>query len=81
MATKKEILKKQEMLKALNLSLYVRTRKEVFNELSDNQTMFCCCGRLATSLHERNCSKFNNKVEKETIKRLSYQLATDTNDY
>ena len=75
---KKEEILKQKELKALNLSLYVSTRKKVFDKLSASQTMFCCCGRLATSLHERNCTKFNNKVEKETIKRLSYLLATDT---
>lgn len=46
----------------------------VFDELSDKQTMFCCCGKLATGVHERNCAKFNNKVLAETIKRLSYLL-------
>ena len=65
---------KLEYLKNANFGLFVKTRKMVFDELSDQQTMFCCCGKLATGLHESNCTKFNNKVDAETIKRLSYLL-------
>ena len=38
---------------------YMRTRQSVFNELSEQQTMFCCCGKLASGLHENNCKKFS----------------------
>ena len=65
---------KLEYLKNANFGLFIKTRKMVFDELSDQQTMFCCCGKLATGLHESNCTKFNNKVDAETIKRLSYLL-------
>lgn len=65
---------KLEYLKDTYFSLFIKTRQIVFDELSDQQTMFCCCGRLATGLHERNCTKFNNKVDEETIKRLSHLL-------
>lgn len=61
-------------LKDNYLGLFLTTRQQVFNELSDQQTMFCCCGRLATGLHEMNCIKFNNKVDAETINRLSHLL-------
>lgn len=57
-----------------DLGLFVKTRQTVFDELSDQQTMFCCCGKLATGLHERNCTKFNNKVDAETINRLGHLL-------
>lgn len=57
-----------------NLGLFIKTRKTVFEELSERQTMFCCCGKLATSLHEEHCVKFNNKVKDKVIKRLSYLL-------
>lgn len=70
-------MKKHEKLaylKDADLGLFVKTRQIVFDELSDQQTMFCCCGKLATGMHERNCTKFNNKVVEETIKRLSYLL-------
>lgn len=70
-------MKKHEILaylKEVNLGLFVKTRQMVFDELSEQQTMFCCCGKLATGLHERNCIKFNNKVDAETINRLSYLL-------
>lgn len=66
---------KLSYLKDTDFSLFVTTRQIVFDELSDQQTMFCCCGKLATGLHERNCTKFNNKVDAETIKRLSYLLS------
>lgn len=70
-------MKKHEKLahlKDTDFGLFVKTRQMVFDELSDQQTMFCCCGKLATGLHEMNCTKFNNKVDSETIKRLSYLL-------
>lgn len=49
----------------------VSTRQKVFDELSERQTMYCCCGKLATGLHERNCKKFNDKVDIETLKHLT----------
>ena len=61
-------------LKDNHLDIFLKTRQKVFNELSNKQTMFCCCGKLATGLHERNCTKFNNKVDAETIKLLSHLL-------
>ena len=61
-------------LKDNHFQLFLKTRREVFNELSDGQTMFCCCGRIATGLHESHCTKFNNKVNAETIKRLGHLL-------
>lgn len=70
-------MKKHEKLtylKDADLGLFVKTRQIVFDELSDQQTMFCCCGKLATGMHEMNCTKFNNRVVAETIKRLSYLL-------
>ena len=65
---------KLEYLKNANFGLFMKTRQMVFDELSDKQTMFWCCGKIATGLHESNCTKFNNKVDTETIKRLSYLL-------
>lgn len=65
---------KLEVIKNKNLGLFVKTRQQVFNELSDQQTMFCCCGKLATGLHESYCRRFNDKVDSETIKRLDFLL-------
>lgn len=65
---------KLEYLKTNHLITFVKTRQEVFDELSEQQTMFCCCGKLTTGNHEANCSKFNRKVISETIKRLSHLL-------
>ena len=72
--------RKQKMnyLQEANFGLFVKTRQTVFNELSEKQTMFCCCGKLASGLHERHCVKFNNKVADEVIKRLSYLLPEAT---
>lgn len=53
---------------------YMKTRQQSYNDLSDQQTIFCCCGRLATGLHERSCSLFNRKVDAETIMRLRHLL-------
>ena len=54
------------------------TRIKVFDELSDNQSIFCCCGKLASGLHESNCRKFNAKVDAETAYRLREKLTKKT---
>lgn len=65
---------KLAFLKDADFGLFIATRDMVYDELSEQQTMFCCCGKLATGLHDRYCKKFNNKVDEETINRLSYLL-------
>lgn len=70
-------MKKYEKLTYLTLnhfSLFRETYLKVFSELSEKQEVFCCCGRLATSVHEVHCKKFAAKVEGETIKRLRHLL-------
>lgn len=58
---------------------WLSERRKVDEELSDKQGMFCMCGRLATGLHENNCKRFQNKINNETIKRLSYLLPKNEN--
>lgn len=70
-------MKKYEKLTYLTLnhfSLFRETYLKAFNDLSEKQEVFCCCGRLATGVHEVHCKKFAAKVENETIKRLSHLL-------
>ena len=61
-----------EFLKQNHLSIFVKTRQEVEIRVSNNQNMFCICGRLATGLHESNCKKFQKKVDQETAKQLKH---------
>lgn len=65
-----KLQEKIEKWKTTQFYAWYNTRKEVEQELSERQTMFCCCGRMATGLHEMHCSKFQHKVDVETIKRL-----------
>ena len=53
---------------------YVKTRCEVFNALSNQQAVFCICGKIVSGFHEDRCSKFNALVDKETVKRLEYLI-------
>lgn len=48
-------------------------RRQVEAELSDQQPIFCLCGRLATGLHESGCKRFQDKVTRETKKRIKEQ--------
>jgi len=57
-----------------HFSEWLKTRKEVEYEISDSQSMFCVCGKLATGLHESCCKKFQNKITSETLKRLEHLL-------
>ena len=63
-------MKPIEFLKQNHLSMWMTSRNEVENELSDKQSMFCICGKLATGLHERNCRKFQNEVDRKTTVKL-----------
>lgn len=60
-----------------DFALTTRIYNETKLELSNKQTMFCICGKLATGLHEDHCSKFKKKVEKETVKKLQQILRTN----
>lgn len=68
---------KVEWLKTHFFSDFISTRERVFNELSDKQSMFCICGKLATGLHERSCRRFNKFVDSETVKRLNHLISTN----
>lgn len=59
-----------KQIKSYNTADWVNTRRVVFDEMSERQTMFCVCGKLATGLHEDHCVKFNRLVDKETTRRL-----------
>lgn len=65
---------KLSYLKDNHLCEFLRAREHAYNYLSGRQVTFCCCGRLATALHEKHCNEFNKKVDAETIKILSYLL-------
>lgn len=69
-----KLAEKLEYLQTTNMSIWLETRAKVFEELSDKQQFMCICGRLPSSLHERSCTKFNNKVTSETVKRLKRLL-------
>lgn len=68
-------MKIQEKLKYIqdnHFGEWLKTRREVADEESDKQSMFCVCGKLATGLHESNCKKLNKKIISKTLKRLKY---------
>ena len=69
-----KLTEKLTKLQDNHFSEWLKTKQEVSNELSDKQSMFCLCGRLATGLHENGCRRFNNKVTTEVVKRLSHLL-------
>jgi len=70
-------MKESEKTKTLqdnHFSEWLKQRHIVEDELSQKQSMFCLCGKLATGLHERNCKKFNLFVNKETMKKMKHLL-------
>lgn len=70
-------MKKQDKLNYLfnnHYSEWIKTRTEVDNELSEKQSMFCVCGKLATGLHESHCKRFKAKVDNETLNRLKHLI-------
>jgi len=70
-------MKIQDKIKYLQdnyFSEWIKKRKEIEDKLSEENAIFCVCGRLATGLHEKFCRKFQNKVTSETVKELKHLL-------
>jgi hypothetical protein len=78
MGKKDKLIKDLDYLQSNHLGVWLKTRQEVQNEISDRQSMACVCGHLATGLHEMNCRKFKDKVLTETIKKLKHLLPKET---
>jgi hypothetical protein len=68
------LIQKIQNLQENHFSEWLKTRREVADELSEGQSIYCICGRLATGLHESNCWKFRNKVDSETVKKLKHLI-------
>ncbi len=49
---------------------WLDTRQKNELRMSDEQHVFCCCGKIASALHENCCRRFQEKVNKATIKEL-----------
>ena len=73
-------MKRQEKidnLKDEHLSEWLKEWQRQRDELSENQSIFCVCGRLATGLHQNNCRKFHKEVDKRTFYALEHLLTLD----
>ncbi|MFA5050980.1 MAG: hypothetical protein WC499_02595 [Patescibacteria group bacterium] len=70
----KTIIEKINYLQSNCFGVWLKTRQEVAIEISDKQSMFCVCGRLATGLHENACKKLQDKITTETVKRLEHLI-------
>lgn len=71
---KMNTIEKLSYIQSNHFGEWLKTRQEVENEISDKQSIFCLCGRLATGLHERSCRKFQNKIINETVKKLAHLI-------
>ena len=52
-------------------------REKTEDELSDLQGMRCACGMMATGMHEMNCGRFQNKVDRATVQKLKHLLSRE----
>jgi hypothetical protein len=71
-----KIHEKLKYIQDNHFSEWLKTRRGVENELSEKQSAFCICGRLATGLHESHCRKFQNAITRETLARLKHLIIT-----
>ena len=60
-----------------HFSEWMKTRAEVLDEVSDEQSMWCVCKRLCTGLHEMNCKRFQDKVTNKTLVRMKHLIPTN----
>lgn len=76
--TKKQ-LQDKEWLRDNHWREWITTRENKIQRLSCRQKMWCCCGAVASSMHEERCAMFQNKVDAATIKSLKHLLPTKQN--
>jgi len=69
-----KIAEKIQTLQDNHFSQWVKTRHEVDEEVSNKQTTFCVCGKLATGLHERTCRRYIQIVNAKTVERLKHLI-------
>ena len=72
-----DLKQKIAKLKSEFFPVWLKTYDECSEEVSNEHSMFCVCGRLATGLHESSCAKFRKEVEKRTVKKLEHLLNDD----
>ncbi len=72
-----KMFEKLDYIQNNHMGDWLKTRREVEDELSERQSMFCICGRIATGLHEMNCKRFRNKITSETVKRLKHLITVE----
>ena len=53
---------------------FVNVRLLADSEVSSEHRLKCVCGRLCTGMHERNCSRFRNKVNSRTVSKLKHLI-------
>jgi hypothetical protein len=69
-----KLIEKITYLQENHFGDWLKAMQETRNEMSDRQSMFCVCGRLATGLHENGCKRFRNKIVSETVKKLGHLI-------
>lgn len=47
------------------------------DKVSDSHSLYCVCGKLATSLHEQHCRKFRAEVDRRTVSALSHLITVN----
>ena len=49
-----------------------KARQEADQEISDEHSIKCVCGKLCTGLHESYCQRFKGAVDTRAVKKLKY---------
>ena len=69
-----KIQEKLEYIQKNHFEEWIKMREEVENKISASQGVICVCGKLATGFHEMHCSKLQDKITEETLKKLEYLI-------
>ena len=70
----KRLIKRTTSIQRVDWKEWIMARDGEFARLSDMQSMWCCCGKLATGLHEQRCKQFQNMVDLATIEKLKHLI-------
>ena len=61
-----------------HLEEYRKARVKATQIVDDKYPIFCPCGKLATGLHTRTCTRFIKQVDKEVVNMLKTYFQNDS---
>lgn len=72
---------KLNYIQSNHMKNWLEERSVQLDKLSDACSVYCVCGRLCTGLHESQCKKFNDLVNRNTLINLKHLIPNNKSEF